>query len=152
MKPEAYVRETIDLVKQIETRFLELGARLYHIREKSLWSGTYDSYHEFLDSAQINQSLASRLYAIHKYYVIDGGKSEDALSGIGYSNLYTAIPLIEERGVDGAIIAAETLSRGDIEDEVRDKKHGNHKHTVGDERWGTCSVCGKFIKVTQKHD
>lgn len=147
MKPVEYVRETIDLVKQIETRFLELGARLYHIREKNLWSGTYESYSEFLDSAHLNRSMATMLYAIHKTYIIEGGKSMQELAGIGYSNLYKAIPLIEERGVDKTVIAAETLSRDEIEDEVRDKKHGNHRHKVGDERWGTCEKCGKFVRV-----
>lgn len=147
MNPTEYVRQTIDLVKQIETRFLELGARLYRIREKKLWSDSYDSYFDFLDAAQINQSLASRLYAIHKYYVVEGGKKMETLDGIGYSNLYTAIPLIEERGIDAAVIAADTLTRGEIEDEVRDEKHGDHRHKVGVDRWGNCEKCGKFIRV-----
>ncbi len=89
------------------------------------------------------------LYAIHKTYIIEGGKNMQELAGIGYSNLYKAIPLIEERGVDKTVIAAQTLTRDDIEDEVRDKKHGNHRHTVGEERWGTCTKCGKFVRVKE---
>ena len=73
----------------------------------------------------------------------------DELTGIGYSNLYKAIPLIEERGIDKTVAAAETLSRDEIEDEVREKKHGNHKHKVGAERWGTCEKCGKFVRVIE---
>ena len=127
-----YVRDTIDLVKQIETRFLELGARLYHIRENKLWQDTYDSYYDFLESAHINQSMASMLYGIHDHFVVKGGKTQEDLRGIGYSNLYKAIPLIESRGVDRALTTAKTLTRGDIEDEVRDEKHGVHAHTI---RW-----------------
>ncbi len=149
MNPTEYVRQTIDLVKQIETRFLELGARLYRIREKKLWVDSYESYYEFLEAAQINQSLASRLFAIHRHYVVEGGKKPETLDGIGYSNLYTAIPLIEERGVDAAIVAAGTLTRGDIEDEVRDGKHGEHDHKVGIERWGSCEKCSKFIRIDE---
>jgi len=147
MKPVEYVRETIDLVKQIETRFLELGARLYHIREKQLWAGTYETYTEFLDSARINTTMASMLYAIHKTYIIEGGKKPSELAGIGYSNLYKAIPLIEERGINKTITAAATLARDEIEDEVREKKHGNHRHVVGTDRWGACDKCGKFVRV-----
>lgn len=147
MKPVEYVRETIDLVKQIETRFLELGARLYHIREKNLWSGTYESYSEFLDSAHITRSTATMLYAIHKTYIVEGGKKPAELAGIGYSNLYRAIPLIEERGIEKTVAAVGTLSRDEIEDELRDKKHGTHTHRVGVERWGTCTKCGKFVRV-----
>jgi len=147
MRPTDYVRETIDLVKQIETRFLELGSRLYRIREEKLWADSYDSFQEFLDVAHINPGHASILASIHKHYVIDGGKKQEALAGIGYSNLYEAIPLIEKDGIDVAVVKAETLTRAEIKDEVRDKEHGVHEHKLGDERWGKCEVCGKFERV-----
>lgn len=149
MKPTDYVRETIDLVKQIETRFLELGARLYRIKEEKLWLNTYDSYQEFLDTAHINPGHASILASIHKHYVVDGGKKQETLAGIGYSNLYEAIPLIEAEGVDSAVVKASTLTRAEIKDEVRDEKHGEHKHEVGVDRWGICTVCSKFIRVNE---
>lgn len=141
-----FIRETIDLVKQIETRFLELGARLYRIREEKLWADTYDSYQEFLDTAHINPGHASILASIHKHYIVDGGKKQETLAGIGYSNLYEAIPLIEAEGVDSAVVKASTLTRAEIKDEVRDQKHGEHDHVVGEERWGMCK-CGKFVRV-----
>lgn len=146
MKPTEYVRETIDLVKQIETRFLELGARLYKIREEKLWITGYDSYQEFLDTAHINPGHASILASIHKHYVVEGKQKREALAGIGYSNLYEAIPLIESEGIASAVAKAETLTRSEIKDEVRDQKHGVHVHNIGEERWGVCE-CGKFIRV-----
>ncbi len=147
MKPTDFVRETIDLVKQIETRFLELGARLYRIREEKLWENTYTSYQEFLDSAHINPGHASILASIHKHYVVDGGVQFKTLQGVGYSNLYEAIPLIEKEGIDNAIVKAATLTRSEIKDEVRDGHHGEHPHDLGVERWGKCLVCGKFERI-----
>lgn len=147
MKPVDYVRDTIDLVRQIETRFLELGARLYRIREEKLWNGTYETYYEFLDAAHINQAMASMLYSIHEHWIVKGKRTPEQLEGIGYSNLYKAIPLIEERGIRKALDAASTLTRGEIEDEVRDQKHGAHRHKVGTDRWGVCEKCGKMVKV-----
>lgn len=147
MKPAEFVRETIDLVKQIETRFLELGARLYRIREEKLYAATYDTYYDFLEAAHINQTMASMLYGIHQHYIVNGGRTQEELAGIGYSNLYKAIPLIESKGVKKAVMSAKTLTRGDIEDEVREVRHGNHRHVVGTERWGACEKCGKFVKV-----
>lgn len=149
MNPTEYVRQTIDLVKQIETRFLELGARLYTIRDQELWKDTYASYQEFLDAAHINPGHASILASIHKHYVIDGKKTQEELAGTGYSNLYEAIPLIESRGVADALIAAQTLTRAEIKDEARDEKHGEHEHNVGTERWAKCETCGKFVKVAE---
>jgi hypothetical protein len=147
MKPTEYVRETIDLVKQIETRFLELGARLYKIREEKLYLDSYSSFQEFLDAAGIHAGNASKLAKIHKVYVIDGGRSSQELAGIGYSNLYEAIPLIERDGFDATVIKAETLTRSEIIDEVKDQTHGVHTHTPKDDiRYAVCE-CGKFIRV-----
>lgn len=147
IKATDYVRETIDLVKQIETHFLELGARLYKIREEKLYLGTYDSFQEFLDAAHINPGHASILAKIHKFYVIDGGQKQEQLAGIGYSNLYEAIPLIEKDGITKAVVKAETLTRAEIKDEVREEKHGVHEHVPKDDvRFAVCE-CGKFIRV-----
>lgn len=145
-----FVRETIDLVKSIETRFLELGARLYKIREDRLWEGTYDSYNDFLHVIHLTPGNASILASVHKNYVVDGGIPTESLAGISYSNLYEAIPLIEKEGVTVAAVKAETLTRAEIKDEVRDQKFGEHEHVISsDERWGVCS-CGKFIRVYEK--
>lgn len=136
-------------MKQIETRFLELGARLYRIREEKLYIGTYDSFQEFLDAAHINPGHASILAKIHKFYVVDGGQKQEQLAGIGYSNLYEAIPLIEKDGVAKAVVKAETLTRAEIKDEVREERHGVHEHVPKDDvRFAVCE-CGKFIRVDE---
>ena len=147
MKPTEYLRETIDIIKQIETRFLELGSRLYTIREKRMWEGTYDSFNEFLDTARITPGHASILISIHKNYIIEGKRTQEQLAGIGYSNLYESIPLIEREGVENAVIIASTLTRSEIKDEVRDIRHGEHDHEIGIDRWATCKTCNKFIRV-----
>jgi len=147
MNATNYVRETIDLVKQIETRFLELGARLFNIREKKLWQESYDYYADFLETAKINPGHASIFEKIHRFYVVEGKKEIGRLARIGYTNLYEAIPLIEKDGLEKAIIKAETLTRSEIKDEVRDHKVGEHDHEVGEERWGMCKKCNKFIRL-----
>ncbi len=144
-----FLRETVDLARQIETRFIELGARLFKIRENELWRASYSSYHEFLDAAHISAGNASILASIHRHYVVEGNITQEKLAGIGYSNLYQAIPLIEREGIKSALVKAETLTRSEIKDEVRDNKFGEHEHIIGKERWGTCECCGKFVKLNQ---
>lgn len=151
IKPNEFVRETIELVKSIETRFLELGARLYKIREEKLWEGTYYSFNHFLADLQLTPGNASILASVHKNYVIEGGIEPAQLAGIPYSNLYEAIPLIEKEGVTSAAVKAETLTRAEIKEEVQEKKLGTeHTHEIGEERWGVCS-CGKFIKIHENN-
>jgi hypothetical protein len=142
-----YVRDTIDLVRSIETRFLELGARLYKIKEQDLWKGTYDSYYEFLDSAHVNASMATMLVKVHDYYIVQGGQKPAQLRTVGYSNLYQAIPLIERDGVEATVVKAETLTRSEIIDEVKEKKHGAHVHEPKDATRFALCACGKFIRV-----
>jgi len=149
IKPSEYLRETIDLVRQIETRFIELGARLYKIKTERLWSATYDNYAEFLEASKINPAHASMMAAIYEHYVVEGGMDIKKLGGIGYTNLYEAIPLIESEGLKTAVAKATTLTRAEIKDEVREEKHGVHSHKVGQERWGVCETCGKFVKISQ---
>lgn len=142
-----FIQETKQLVKSIETHFFELGARLYKIKEEKLWEGIYDNYTYFLDDAKINPSLASMLTAIHKKYVIEGNMTQKALVGIGYSNLYEAIPLIESEGIETTMAKARTLTRSEIKDEVREEKHGIHEHELGPERWAMCKTCKKFVRM-----
>jgi len=147
IKPNEFVRETVELVKSIETRFLELGARLYKIREEKLWVGAYYSFNEFLCDLKLTPGNASILASVHKHYVLDGGIAIESLAGVSYSNLYEAIPLIVKEGATSAAVKAETLTRAEIKEEVQEKKLGTeHTHEIGEERWGVCS-CGKFIKI-----
>jgi hypothetical protein len=147
MNPANFLRDTIDLVKQIETRFLELAARLYNIKDKEMWKSSYESYQEFLDTAKINPGHASILASIHKAYVVEGKMTVEKLAGIGYSNLYEALPLLEKESVSKVVEKARLLTRSEIKDEVRDEKHGAHTHKPGTARWASCETCGKLFQV-----
>lgn len=139
MNEKEFITDTINLVRQIETRFLELGARLYTIKEKEMWKDNYESFQDFLIDAKINPGNASILVSIHRKYIVEGGQEQEKLAGIGYSTLYEAIPLIEKRGVTEVVEMARTLTRTEIKDEVRESKHGECAHEP-------ITICGKCKK------
>jgi hypothetical protein len=147
MNSANYLRETIDLTKSIETRFMELATRLYKIREEKLYLGTYDSFFEFLEVANINPGQASKLMSIHRVFIEEGKQTQETLAKIGYSNLYEAIPLVETQGMEVVMAKVETLTRSEIKDEVRDFKHGEHIHQAKDNRRFAVCSCGKFIEL-----
>ncbi|MBL0320517.1 MAG: hypothetical protein IPP74_14675 [Alphaproteobacteria bacterium] len=148
---EEYLRQTKELVTSIQTRFLELGARLYKIHEEKLWEGSFDSYVDFLESARISESQASIFANIHKYYVLEGGIQEDRLALIGYSNLHQALPLIQAEGVESAVVKAQTLTREEIKDDVRGIKFGDeHAHSLGETRFAFCTECKKLVRLEEK--
>ncbi len=142
MNPANFLRDTIDVARAIETRFLELGARLFKIRTQNLWESTYDSYQEFLDTAKISPGNASILASVHEHYVVNGGMTPTSLVGAGYSTLYAAIPLIEKDGVEKVVEKAKLLTRSEINEEIREAKHGDceHKETIV-----LCTSCRKKI-------
>lgn len=146
-----FCRDTIDLVKSIETRFLELGARLYKIQEERLWEGSYDTFKDFLAEARITPGNASILSSIHRSYIVEGGIKQEELAGVPYSNLYEAIPLIEKEGVTSAAVKAETLTRAEIKDEIYDHKFGSHTHTIKDNRRFAVCECGRFFEVYENN-
>lgn len=138
-----YLRDTVDLVKQIETRFLELAARLFQIHKRQLWQESYETYQEFLDAAHVSKGNASMLEAIHEAYVVNGGVSHEKLARVGYSNLYAAIPLIEAKGIEKTVEMARTLTRAELKEEVREDQHGECAHS---EIINICATCHKRIE------
>lgn len=147
MNPADFLRETIDVVRQIENRFIELAGRLYKIRDKEMWKSSYESYGEFLEAARILPAQASILVAVYRNYVVLRGVPEANLSGIGYSTLYEAIPLLEKEQTDTVVEKARVLTRSEIQDEVREKTNGICTHEGKPfEVYHKCS-CGKFYKV-----
>ncbi len=137
-----YLRETIDLVKQIETRFLELGARLYRIQEDQMWQGEYDSYGEYLDATGLKRPFASVLTTIHRVYVVERGVRPVELAEAGYAKLYDAIPLLENNDTAAVVAKAQLLSRGEIKEEVREEKYGDCQHR---ETITICAHCHKRV-------
>lgn len=147
MKNAVFLRETVDLVKEIETRFLELAARLYTIQTEKLWEGQHDSFMDFTDDAGLQRPFVSKLLAIHNIYVLEHRVALTQLSKVGYQKLYEALPLLQTDDAKTVINKAYTLTLVELREEVREDRHGEHKHVVGTERWGTCKKCGKFVKL-----
>ena len=151
MKPTEFLRDTVDLVKSIETRYLELAQRLYRIKEEKLYLGTYETFQEFLTTANITFGHASKLMAVHKNYVIEHKVEPQKLAQVGATNLYEAIPFIGTDGVEMAVAKATTLSRSEIVEEKRQSKHGEHTHTAKDSKRFAVCECGKMFEVYENY-
>lgn len=142
-----YLRETIDLVKQIETRFLELGARLYKVHQEKLWSGEYDSFMEFVDAAGLARPFATQLWTIHRIYVVENKVAPAQLIKAGYAKLWDAIPLLESSNAKTVVTKAVSLTKSELREEVREEKHGECKH---EEIIKICATCHKRIYEEKK--
>lgn len=140
-----FLRETVGLVRQIESRFIELGARLYAIREKKMWQHGHDSFEDFLETIHVTPGNASMLAKIYEKYILEGGLKPEDLSDAGYSNLYAAIPLLEDNDINTVVAKAKLLTRQEIKESVREEKNGDCEHQL----ITICGKCGKRIHETQ---
>lgn len=147
-QPEStnFLSETISLVHQIESRFMELGARLYKVRNEKLWQEKYADYEEFLEIAGISPSVASILVKVYETYILVGGMTQQKLEGVAYSKLYEAIPLLGKEDIETVVAKATLLTRSEIKDEVREEKHGECAH---EEHIMICADCKKRIYETK---
>lgn len=143
MNPTNYLRDTVDLVTQIETRFIELGMRLSKIRSTEMWkSGGYSSFSEYLDAAKMSRGNASMLINVYESYLLPGLVKPEHLIGAPYSSLYEAIPLLKTEDPETVIAKVKLLTRSEIKDEVREEKHGSCKHP---EHITICKTCRAIV-------
>ena len=143
MNPANFLRETVDLVTQIETRFIELGMRLSKIRSQEMWkSGGYANFGEYLDAAKMSKGNASMLISVYEHYLLPGKLQPEQLIGAPYSSLYEAIPLLKEEDAETVVAKVKMLTRSEIKDEVREEKHGDCKHV---ETIHVCKSCRAII-------
>lgn len=143
MNPANFLRETIDIMKQIETRFIELGMRLSKIRSQEMWkSGGYANFSEYLDAAKISKGNASMLISVYEHYLLPGVLTADQLVGAPYSSLYEAIPLLKDSDPETVVAKVKLLTRSEIKDEVREEEHEECPHT---ETIHVCKSCRAIV-------
>lgn len=84
----------IDMKKHIELMFLELGKALLDIRENGLYTGSWESFEDYLDEMKISPSVASRLISVYKTLVLEYQFEPDLIANAGgWSNAYEIIKL-----------------------------------------------------------
>lgn len=120
------------------------AALLYQIQENKLWEGQYSSFSEYVEQeCQIGKSQASKLIQAWKYYVIEGGVSQNKLTGIDADKLYltTKLPTgtIEQR-----LVKAREWNRDDLRAELSTVDGEECKHPEG-KRVVLCGVCGRKV-------
>lgn len=137
-----FLKETIEVVRQLEVRFIELGRRLHRINAQHLWKGVYESYSDFLDEAKVTPSTASKLVNVYEQYIVVAGLTEEQLIGAPYSSLYEAIPLLQHESASKVLSKVKLLTRSEIHDEAREDKYPDCKH---EETIVICSHCHKRV-------
>ncbi len=128
------LEECAQSFKNARGSIYEGAMKLYAISEQEAWVGQFSSFSEYVElECQISKSYASKLLKSWRFYVVEGGVSQDKLVGTDPEKLYLALQLPsgtpEER-----LEQAQHLSRNDIKQAVFDKGGAPCEHPHCDKR------------------
>jgi len=128
------LRETKEAFANVRGSVVVAMQRLYKVHESDAWVGVCSSWSEYVESELgISQSFASKLLAVNKHYLIEGGLSPENITGIDYESLYLA------KSIPGTVqeqtSMASTLSRRELKETKNDREETPHEHIP------CCAIC-----------
>lgn len=84
-----YCLEVVELKKNIELAFLVLGEKLMKIRDEEMYTGSWESFNDYLDEIKISPSVASRLISVYSTMVLEYSLEPQLIANAGgWSNAY----------------------------------------------------------------
>lgn len=125
---------------------IEGAAHLYAIEAARLWEGKYGSFSDYVEQeCQISRSFAAKLIAVHGYYIEKSRLEPLQLVSTDMEKLYLAISL--QGTAEEQALRAQTWSRGELQEELRVQKHGEHDHEFTNETFKRCGICGRLQRI-----
>lgn len=117
-----FCEETVLLKRSLEIGFIDIGARLYRIREERLT----DDWESFCEEMQISQATASRLIGIYQKFVLDYNFAPAQIAEAGgWTVVASVLPLITSKSeAIHWLSRAATLTRKDLRIELIEARTG----------------------------
>ena len=143
-----FCQHTIALKENIERTFIELGRRLYKIREEKLYDPYYDSFNLYCDELKLSQATISKLVNIYKKFILEYGFSPNRLMRAGgWAVVAETLPVVHnKKDAEDFLEKAERLTLSDMRREVKEKKLGVDQRTCGHKKdfyvLQVCRTCG----------
>lgn len=153
-KRHEFCLEALDLKKNIECDFLELGMLLYKIKEERYYEAGWSSWEEYVMELKMSESSISRLIRIYQIFILRFKFAPAQLAPIGWTNVAELLPQIKEttprNDVHGWLDEMADLSRSDLRRTITERKKGvsmddcKHKDTYTIK---ICRDCGDRWKL-----
>lgn len=121
-----YCQETLRIKQSLELHFLELGKRLFEIREGKLFEPYWDSFTEYLMEMRLDATKASRLVNIYKTFVLKYEIEPQKLADAGgWSVLAEVLPMVKDKeSADEWVEKATLHPQHELRDEIRESRDG----------------------------
>lgn len=120
-----YLKETLLIKKRLESSFFELAERLKKIRDERIYQdGGFNTFAEFCFEMKMAESTASRLIAVYQRYCLELGMDKEKLSIVGWTQLYSMLPLaVSKEKTEELVEEAQHLRRDDVSKMVKERKN-----------------------------
>jgi hypothetical protein len=156
-KRHDFCKQTIELKKEIESNFVELGRMLHEIKDNRYYEAGWTSWEEYCMELKISQSTISRLIRIYEIFVLryDFAPRQIAEAG-GWTVVAQLLPEINEKTAkdDVKVWLGEMadLTRSDAQKAINERKIGvpvddclhDDTYTIK-----ICRVCGERWKLNE---
>lgn len=138
--------------------FIVIGQRLKEIKEKELFrflgDGGYETFESYLGSPelQFDRRKAYYLMQIYSTFCENLAIKQEDISGIYWTTLRQILPVVNKENHEEWIEKARTLSRSDLELELRQFRSGISSSACTHEEWEEiifwrCKNCGERSNV-----
>jgi len=147
-----FCEETIELKGSIENKFLELGKRLYDIREENKFMPNYETFEDFCMELKMSPATVSKLVNIYQKFVLTYCLDPQLVANAGgWSVVAEVLPMVTSKTTAKKWLhLANVLSRNDLRKEIKEKTTGiiqyecKHEHTY---LIRICKDCGERQRV-----
>lgn len=142
---QKYCKDTIGLYRQ---SMVHLAERLWHIRSKEMWRGTWGSWEEFLGDLGLRKGTASKLCALYERIVVELEFPMETLHEAPWTNLYAALPMMEDKeSAERAIASARFLTASELNETLYEHRHHKSCEHTRTTLLQHCLDCKSYIKV-----
>lgn len=148
-----YCKETVLLKNKLEESFLELGERLYKIRNERLYEQEgYESFALFVWELKMSESSASKIISVYEKLILELGVEKEKVIAVGgYSIAYPIAQFVKTKDeAENWLDKGAVLTKKDIEEEIREVKKGIHTCDMYELHIKQCKICGKKEKVYEE--
>ena len=122
-----YCQNTLAFKDNIERDFLELGERLYNIRENALYEPQWASFGEFcMEMRNLSPASVSKLINVYKRFEVDYKIPKKLITDAGgWTLVADLLPVVSSRkeAMDW-LDEASVLTRSDLHKRILEKKSG----------------------------
>jgi len=117
-------KEIIDLKNKGESIALEMAKRLKTVRDEKMWQmDGHASFYSYLAQPEISldRTVALKWIQIYETFIEKYALAPERVSEIGYTKLAKIVPHVTDDNYDYYVEKAESLSRSDLDTELKDK-------------------------------